>query len=81
MAPQKKANGTTRAKLTKANPDFFRIIGSKGGKATKKAQPKGYFSKIAVLSHRDRERSTSPAQPETESDSIAGTRDKAKRKR
>ena len=74
---KKPANGKS-AKLSKSMPGYYALIGSKGGKATKKAQPKGYFSKIAVLSHRDRERSTSPARPEADGDQFAGPRDKTR---
>jgi hypothetical protein len=77
MATPKK---TVAPKLTKADPLFYSKIGAKGGKSTLKKLGKKHFKAAAILSHRNREHSTKPALPESESDSLAGPRDKAKRR-
>jgi hypothetical protein len=57
---------TDPSKLTKANPDFYKLIGAKGGKRTKETQGDAYFKSIAVVSHQPgkRSRGTAPAQPQ-----------------
>ena len=80
MAPQKKANAkrTPEPKLSKSMPDFYARIGAKGGKSTLKKLGKKHFKNAAILSHRNREHSTKPALPDVPSDTLAGTRDKAR---
>ena len=44
------------AKLTKANPNFYKLIGARGGKSTLKKHGKKHFSKAAALTAPARER-------------------------
>lgn len=53
--PKKKVG--RRKKLKKSQPDFYKVIGTSGGEATRDNHAANYFSKIARLSHvRRRER-------------------------
>lgn len=62
MAAKKKANGPVprkRAKkaLTKADPNFYHIIGQRGGRKTADIKGAAFFSRISALRHsRNREK-------------------------
>lgn len=62
MAKTKKKKAAKAKPLKKSQPDFFRILGSMGGRKTKKNHGPDYFSRIAVISHqRRRERAQEAA--------------------
>ena len=48
-------------KLSKSDPDFYRKIGRKGGKANKANHSSDYFSSLAIHSHNERRRKRSEA--------------------
>lgn len=51
-----------KPKLSKSDKDFYRLIGSKGGRSTKrKHRGTDYFAKIAAKSHAARRRNSKKA--------------------